>query len=112
MKFYWEAEEWDKDDKSIPHTDANATVTRHRSVQNVRVIHTTGARYRNAVLEGTFVLTDAEYKPPKSGWYKVNVYCCWFSKRLKTRPIRILVQPALTRLDDDYSGEVASNISR
>ena len=112
MKFYWEAEEWDKDDRSIPHTCPEAAVTDKRSAQNVRVIHTTGARYRNAVLEGTFVLTDAEYKPPKSGWYKVNVYCCWFSKRLKTRAIRILVQPALTRLDDDYSGEVASNISR
>lgn len=112
MKFYWDEKEWDKDDRSIPHTDPEATVTRYRSVQGARVIHTKGARYRNAVLDGTFALTDAEYKPTTSGWYKVKVYCCWFNRRLKTRPIQILVQPALTELDESFTGKVAANISR
>jgi hypothetical protein len=111
MNFYFSAPVWMEKDE-CPNTSKKAVASKWTQVNHKRVLVVKDGSYRNAVLNGTFLLAESELALPKMGWHKVEVYCCWFGRRLKTRGIRLLVNMSSATVDDSYIGQVVSNISR
>lgn len=73
---------------------------------------TTGIGNRGANISGTFLLGDKnELQLPLKGWQIVEVYCCWFGLRLKTRGLHFKVNMSNAEVIEGYQGFVGSNIS-
>lgn len=110
MKYYYDAEIFDKE--LTPHTSKFAKPTVFKKVENKACIAVTNATYRGADFNGTFLLAESEAVSfPKSGFTRIEVYCRWFDRRLKTRGIKILVDLSKCQIKKNYSGEVVANLS-
>ncbi len=111
MNFYMSAEVWNEHGDA-PSTSKRAKPSASQHVRNARVIVVKDAMYRGATITGTFLLGDKNDFPfPRKGWHVVEVYCCWFGLRLKTRGLHFKVNMSNSELNNSYSGLVFSNIS-
>ncbi len=111
MNFYSKAAVWEKD-SGIPHTSKYAKPNALVKVKNANVIVVNNAQYRNAEFSGTFLLSEhSNIDLSKEIWHTVEVDCCWFGHRLKTRGLHFKVNmtDAAIKLDIDCS--VVSNLS-
>jgi hypothetical protein len=101
---------WD----DCPNTCVMAKPKEKKQVQNKCVITVTNAYYRNAEFSGTFIISAKT--PPKleKKYQRVEVDCCWFGHRLKTRGIKILVSTLNNDavINENYSGLVVANIEK
>ena len=100
--------------KDCPHTSVLAAPKSTHQVHNADVIEVKNAQYRNAEFSGIFLITPNTYPNLIEGTQRVEVNCCWFGHRLKTRGIKILVDNrngnAVVR--KNYSGLVVSNLAK
>jgi len=111
MNIYMSAKVWNQQNDA-PNTSKRAKPSATQSVGNARVIVVKDAMYRGATISGTFLLGDKNDLPlPRNGWHIVEVYCCWFGLRLKTRGLHFKVNMSTTEVLDDYSGKVIGNIA-
>ncbi len=111
MNFYWSSKVWEAQHEA-PNTSRLAKPNAHKPVKNACVIVVKDAMYRDAVFSGTFLLNEKNQLDfPKSGSHKVEILCCWFSRRLKTRGLHITVNMETALVLFKYDGEVVSNIS-
>ena len=100
--------------KDCPHTCKMAKPKATHQVHNAAVIEVNNAQYRNAEFSGVFLLSpNSEIKIIK-GKQRVEVECCWFGHRLKTRGIRIIIdqQKATANIKRDFSGLVVCNLEK
>lgn len=110
MNFYFSAKVWDEQNDA-PNTSKRAKAASPLSVRNARVIVVKDALYRGATISGTFLLGDKNELPlPRKDWHVVEVYCCWFGLRLKTRGLHFKVNMSNAEVIEGYSGLVASDI--
>ncbi|NHC08358.1 hypothetical protein [Azonexus fungiphilus] len=110
MSFYDEAPVWLERD-AARHTCPFAKPNKSVSVKNARVIEVKQALYRKAEVSGYFLLADNETTTlPADGWHRVEVQCCWFGLRLKTRGPRFKVNMATAVIHKNYTGDVFANI--
>jgi hypothetical protein len=110
MKYYYDAEIFDKE--LTPHTSKLAKPTVYKTIENKACIVIKNATYRDAEFSGAFLLADSEAANfPKSGFARVEVYCRWFDRRLKTRGIKILVDLSKCQFKKNYSGQIVTNLS-
>ena len=111
MNFYFSAKVWDEQNDA-PNTSKRAKPSSPLSVRNARVIVVKDAMYRGATISGTFLLGDKSELPlPRKGWHVVEVYCCWFGLRLKTRGPHLQVNMSNAEVVEKYNGLIVSNIS-
>ena len=111
MNFYMSAKVWDEQ-HDAPNTSKRAKPTATQSVSNARVIVVKDAMYRGATFSGTFLLSDKNDLPlPREGRHVVEVYCCWFGLRLKTRGLHFKVNTSTSEVSEKFNGAVVSNIS-
>lgn len=111
MNFYFSAPVWNEQHQA-PNTIKHARAVQPKSGRGAKVIVITEAKYRGATLSGTFVLGDKNELPlPRKDWHTVEIYCCWFGLRLKTRGLHFKVNMSSAEVIDDYAGLVASNIT-
>jgi hypothetical protein len=111
MHFYMSAEVWNEQ-HDTPNTSKRAKPTATQSVSNARVIVVKDAMYRGASFSGTFLLGDKNDLPlPRKGWHVVEVYCCWFGLRLKTRGLHFKVNMSNAEVVEGYTGDVFSTIN-
>jgi hypothetical protein len=111
MNFYFSAKVW-SEQNDAPNTSKRAMPIASQSVRSARVIVAKDAMYRGATFSGTFMLSDKTELPlPRKGWHVVEVYCCWFGLRLKTRGLYFKVNMSNAEVIEDYSGQVTANIS-
>jgi hypothetical protein len=111
MNSYFSAPIWDK--KLCRDTCKIAIPKEAKSVAKARVIVVKHATYRDAPFGGVFLLANSVKLPlPKKGWHAVEVYCCWFGHRLKTRGIKITVDMSDAVIDESYTGKVIANIAK
>ncbi len=110
MNFYFSAKVWNEQNDA-PNTSKRAKPSATQSVRNARVIVVKDAMYRGATISGTFLLGDKNELPlPRKGRHVVEVYCCWFGLRLKTRGLHFKVNMSNAEVIEGYSGLVASDI--
>lgn len=110
MNFYFSAKVWDEQNDA-PNTSKRAKPSSQLSVQNARVIVIKDAMYRGATVTGTFLLGDKNELPlPRKGWHVIEVYCCWFGLRLKTRGLHFKVNMSNVEVIESYNGNVHTNI--
>jgi len=110
MNHYFERPLWDK--KNCPDLSKLAKVKGMVHLQNVRVVKVKNATYRNAVFNGTFHLSNAVKLPiVKTGIQRIEVYCGWFGHRLKTRGLKFQIDLSTAVIDDNFSGDVVSNLA-
>jgi hypothetical protein len=110
MNFYMSAKVWNEQGDA-PNTSNHAKPAASQAVRNARVIVVKDAMYRGATISGTFLLGDKNDLPlPRKGRHIVEVYCCWFGFRLKTRGLHFKVNMSNSEVLDDYSGIVIGNI--
>ena len=101
---------WEKN-SDVQHTSKRAKPSSSSSVRNARVIVVKDAMYRGATISGTFLLGDKTQLPlPRKGWQVVEVYCCWYGHRLKTRGLHFKVDMSYAEVNEDYSGTVVNNL--
>lgn len=111
MNFYFSAKVWEKQ-HDAPNTSKRAKPSSTQPVSNARVIVVKDALYRGATVSGTFLLGDKNELPlPRKGWHVVEVYCCWFGLRLKTRGLHFKVDMSNAEVIYGYSGDISANIS-
>lgn len=112
MNFYWSSKVWENQ-LDAPHTSRLAKPTASKRVKNAIVMFVKDAMYRDAVFSGTFLLSDKnQLKFPKIGFHNVEVFCCWFDHRLKTRGLNIKVNMKTALVLFKYEGDVVSNLSK
>ena len=108
--FYSKAPVW-ADQYDAPNTKRNARPIQSISVKNASVIEVVNAEYRNATLNGCFLLAESDTANlPSDGMHKIEVLCCWFGLRLKTRGPHFKVNMATATVHSNYTGKVVSNI--
>lgn len=113
MNFYKAAPAWTNEvaQKQCPHTSPKAKPKQFKEIINGTVISVKNAQYRDATFSGTFLLADGVSfnmsKPPKN----LEVYCLWYGYRLRTRGIKLIIDPANTELCANYDGEIVSNLA-
>jgi len=111
MNFYFSAKVWDEQDDA-PNTSKRAKPSATETVRNARVIVVKDAMYRGATISGTFLLGDKNELPlPLKGLHIVEVYCCWFGLRLKTRGLHFKVNMSNAEVVEYFSERIVSNIS-
>jgi hypothetical protein len=111
MNFYFSAKVWNEQNDA-PNTSKRAKPSATHSVRNTRVIVVKDAMYRGATISGTFLLGDKNDLPlPRKGWHIVEVYCCWFGLRLKTRGLHFKVNMSNAEVIENCSDLVVSNIN-
>jgi hypothetical protein len=111
MNFYFSAKVWDEQNDA-PNTSKRAKPSAPLSVRNARVIVVKDAMYRGATISGTFLLGDKNELPiPRKGWQIVEVYCCWFGLRLKTRGLHFRVNMSNAEVIENYSGFISKNLN-
>ena len=113
MNFYKAAPSWTKEitDKQCPHTSEKAKPKQTKEIINATVVRVKNASYRSATFSGTFLIADGVIlnlaNPPKT----IEVYCLWFGFRLRTRGIKLIIDPATTEVITNYDGEIVTNIA-
>ena len=111
MDFYFSSKVWNEQ-QEVPNTSTRAQPSSPLAVRNARVIIVKEARYRGAIISGTFVLGNQnDMSLPRNGWQIIEVYCCWFGLRLKTRGLHFKVNMSNAEVVNGYSGLVVSNLS-
>ena len=95
-----------------PDTCTNAVACDMGEVKNARVIDVKNAKYRNATLNGKFLLkkNSGDFIIPSSKGDCVQVICCLFYRRPKSDWFRINIQDAEYEIINNYSGLVVKNI--
>jgi hypothetical protein len=119
MDFYFSAPKWDPKKPGflknlVPTLSVSATAVEWEDVNGQTVIHIARGMYRNATVNGNFLL-DKSVKLPlaKLGKRRIQVYCKWHGHRLKSdRGISILVELPLVQVEEGYIGKVVSNIAK
>ena len=109
---YSDAPTWDK--RKCPSLDPHAVPLDAEVVHGRRVIHVKGAMYRNAVFDGTFLLSNTVVLPfKKDNKQRVKVRCCWYGHRLlaKNEP-KFLIDMATAVADENYDGDVITNLGK
>jgi hypothetical protein len=111
MNFYTSADVWlNKND--APNTSKGAKPSSLTAVKNARVIVVKEAQFRRATIGGTFLLGDKNKTPlARKGKILVEVYCCWFGLRLKTRGLHFKVNMSTAEIIENYSGNVVSDLN-
>jgi hypothetical protein len=119
MDFYFGAPKWDPKKpgflrKLVPDLSVAATAVEWQDVNGKTVIHIERGMYRDATINGTFLIDKSVKLPLASlGKRRVQVYCKWFGHRLKSdRGISILVELPLVRVEEGFIGKVVSNIAK
>jgi hypothetical protein len=111
MNSYFSAPLWNEQHQA-PHTVKRAKACEPEKVSKAKVIFIKEAKYRGALLSGTFVLGEKNgLSFPSNGWQVVEIYCRWFGVRLKTRGLNFKVNMDSAEVNPSYSGVVSSNIS-
>jgi hypothetical protein len=111
MNFYFSAKVWNEQN-DVPNTSKRAKPSALLSVRNARVIVVKDAMYRGATISGTFLLGDKNDLPlPRKGLHIVEVYCCWFGLRLKTRGLHFKVNMSNAEVIDSFIGSTFTNIN-
>jgi hypothetical protein len=111
MNKYWSAPVWENQ-YDAPNTAPKAQPSKFTEVKLQTVIDAKEIQFRSAHFGGVFVLGDKNTLPlPKHGWHTVEVYCCWFGLRLKTRGLHFTVNMSTAKIIEKYSGAVVSNLS-
>lgn len=111
--FYAEAPVW-KTGQPVC-TDKKAKSADWVEVHHQRVVHVQRGYYREAILEGTFLLaSNAEMETTRKDapLQSIEVYCLWHGHRLETRGPKIKVEPGKAVVDEHYSGPVVRNLAR
>jgi hypothetical protein len=112
MNFYFSAKVWNEQNDA-PNTSKRAKPSATQTVRNARVIVVKDAMYRGATISGTFLLGDKNQLPlPRKGLHTVEVYCCWFGLRLKTRGLNFKVNMSNSEVIENFNGQVYFNIKR
>jgi hypothetical protein len=110
MNFYFSAKVWNEQNDA-PNTSKRAKPSATQTIRNARVIVVKDAMYRGATISGTFLLGDKNDLPlPRKGLHIVEVYCCWFGLRLKTRGLHFKVNMSNAEVVENFSGQVYCNI--
>lgn len=113
MNFYKAAPAWTNEisQKQCPHTSPKAKPKQTKEIINATVIKVSNAQYRDAAFSGTFLLAEGFSlnlaKPPKT----IEVYCLWYGYRLRTRGIKLIIDPKTTELISNYDGEIVTNLA-
>jgi hypothetical protein len=111
MSFYMSAKVWEEQNQA-PNTSKKAKPVTQIAVKKATVIVVKDAQYRGATISGTLLLGDRNQLPlPRKGRHPVEVYCCWYGLRLKTRGLRFSVNMSDAEVIADYSGQVVSNLA-
>lgn len=111
--FYAEAPAWEAGPP--PRIDKKAKAADCVEVHHQRVVHVQRGYYREATLEGTFLLAsnaEMETSPKDASLQSIEVYCLWHGHRLETRGPKIKVEPGKAVVDERYSGPVVRNLAR
>ena len=112
MNFYFSAEVWNAQ-SNAPNTSVRAKPSATKTVRNARVIVVKEAVYRNATISGVFLLGDLnQLSFVGNSWQVVEVYCCWFGLRLKTRGLHFKVNMSCAEVIENYSGVICVNLAR
>ena len=112
MNHYMSADVWDQQ-IGIKNTCKTAKPNTPIEVSNARVIVIKEGMYRSASFNGTFLLGQENKLPlPSENWHKVEIYCCWFGLRLKTRGVHFKVNMSSREVIENYSGLVYTNLSQ
>ena len=112
MNKYWSAPVWENQ-HDAPNTATKAQPSKFTEVKSVTVIDAKEIQFRSAHFGGVFVLGDKNTLPlPKHGWHTVEVYCCWFGLRLKTRGLHFTVNMSTAKIIEKYSGAVVVDITK
>ena len=93
-------------------TDRNAKPVRERNVQNKRVVHLTGATYRDAVFDGTFEVAMEQQgdMPDADGRVICNVL--WHGWKPGTGAgLQIQVKKGGWRFESGYTGPVVAEVA-
>ena len=109
---YGNAPTWDR--RKCPSLDPHAVPLDAQLVHGRRVIKVKGAMYRNAVFDGTFLLSSTVVLPfKKTGKQRVRIRCCWYGHRLlsKNEP-KFLIDLATAVVEENYDGEVFTNLGK
>lgn len=119
MDFYFNAPTWDPKrtgfiKKLVPDKYVAATAIEWQDVHEQTVIHIERGMYRNATLNGSFLLSKFVKLPlAQLSNQRVFLYCKWFGHRLiGEKGISALVELSLVRIEEGYSGKVISNIAK
>ena len=102
-------------DNGAPHTDAKAKANKWNfAPTNRKVIEVKDAHYRNAVINGKFLVAESinAYGTNKDGHKTIEVECYWYGWKPKTRWIRITIINQETEITDYSNLEVISNIGK
>ena len=95
-------------DSVTPHTSKSATVTKYKHVQNADVIEVKNAKYRNATLSCKFHLA----RPPTAKLPgRLQIRCSWFGVTPPTTYPQLSLKGAKYKILQNYSGDVADDIS-
>lgn len=110
MDFYLSAPIWEE---RTPSTKTEACPREPKMVHGVTVIKVSKAAYRDAVFDGTFLLSpDVKLPLPAEGRHRVEVMCRWFGHRLRTRGPEFLVDTATAEVIENYTGEVSTDLNK
>lgn len=119
MDFYFGAPKWDPKKpgflkKLVPMTEPTATEVEWADVHDQTVIHIKEGMYRNATLNGTYLLSKSVKLPlAEEGKRRVFLYCKWFGHRLiGDKGISALVDLSLADVEERYSGKITTNIAK
>jgi hypothetical protein len=119
MDFYFGAPKWDSKKSGflkqmVPNLSVLSTAVEWADVNGQTVIHIERGMYRNATINGTFLISKSVKLPLATlGKRRVQVYCKWFGHRLKSDVgISVLVELPLVRVEENYIGKVVSNIAK
>ncbi len=111
MNFYMSAKIWEEQNDA-PNTTKFAKPNSPIDVVNQRVLIADEVKYRGSKFNGTFLLSEkCKLTSNFEGWQIVEIYCCWFGLRLKTRGLNFKVNMSSAKIIENYSGLVSSNLS-
>lgn len=97
-----------------PKTCTLAKPKQTKQVKNVDVIEVHNAYYRGAEFSGVFEITPNTFPNLIEGKQRIEVNCCWFGHRLKTRGIKMLVDNTNGNavIKRNYNGTVVCNLAK
>ncbi len=111
--FYLNAPSWGMDNFEPPRRGPLAIQLKTEPVRNARVIHVKdgGAKYREAVISGTFALADYQSDNlDRKLWKFVHVQVLWYGQKLKKQCPDLHVDLSKTTVEIGYTGRVVSNV--
>ena len=100
---------YNTDWSEIPDTCTTATVQKTQRVNGARVVHLAKAGIRRSEVSGTFKLAEGAEVKTLWGQRRIMVECLWFGRKPKTTWMHLAVL-STPRFENDYSGEVVSDI--